>query len=968
MIGRDKELRELQRYLDEAEEGLGNTIFISGEAGIGKTRLVNELRKYAQSKGFRILFGNSLYESLTPYMPLLDALRSGGLEYLFAEETPRVDGVYLITHGGMLIKDIVRKETELNPDIFASMLTALENYVTETLSGLSKGEKKGALNTIGFENYHILIESGNYLNLAVLITGKENEFLINDIREVNGNLEMNYESIFKKWDGDIDKLHGIEKFLEPLITSGKYDGVYYGKEDPKTRRDLLFENVSMGLSRYAQTSPTLMFIEDLQWADPSTLALMHYLARNTKESGLHLIATYRPEDLAMENGKSHPLTDTMILMDREELCKQLKLHRLPIEYIDEFLSSLLGENDLDIEFKNKIFKETEGNPLFIIQLVKFLVEEKIISRENGTWKLTMDLHKIDVPSKIYHVILRRLNRVEKQERVLLDYASVIGEIFAPNVLADSINIEDVQLIKQLRNIEQIHRLIHPINGYYKFDHAKIKEVLYSEIPSELRREYHGIIAHSIETLNKDLLDEVIGDLAFHYYHCRHKEKALSYLLKAAEMAKEKYSNEEAIKFYIQALEFEDDDLKRFKIFESIGDIYSIIGEYAKSIESFKNAMDLTEDKKKKAQNIAKIGGVFERKGDIDEAIRISHEALDLVKDEDCKEEALALRNIGVSHWLKGELPKAHKFLGKSMQIREKIGDQKGVVTCLNDIGRVHKVSGEFDEAREYYDKALKISEKIDDQAGIALSLKNIGTIHHMIGDLHKAIEYYERSLKIEEKIGNQSNIALCIYDIKNAYGNFGEIEKVKVLRKKSMDIYKKIGDKGGVARFVWSREYTYNEDFDRAIEDMKEDIEFCEKSGLMHQKTWKIFGLANMYFDNGDFKSAKKYLTQTLELSKGFGFKDITAEALRNLGRYYKEKKQWKESIEYYNKSLKSFKKMGMVLNVGLTHHGLGKIYKEKGDVKEAKTHMNKALEIYEKFKFESRIEQIRELLCELET
>jgi predicted ATPase len=967
MIGRDHELRELQLYLDKAEKGLGNAVFISGEAGIGKTKLVNELKQIAESKGFQILFGNSLYESLTPYMPLLDALKSGGLDYLFEEEAPRIEAVFLVTHSGVLIKEVMRQETDLNPSLFASMLTAVGNFVKESLSGLSEGEKEGTLNSLGYENYRILIESGKNANLVVLLKGRENEFLVNDLCDTFQKVEKYYGGELKKWDGNIEKIQGIDKILELLITSGRYDGIHYGKKDPRARRDLLFENVSMGLSRYTQNTPTLLCIEDLQWADSSSLALMHYLARNTRKSGLLILGTYRPEDVAAKEEGRHPLIKTMQIMDKENLYKKIELHRLLEDNMDEFFHTIFGESDFDDEFSTRIYKETEGNPLFFIQLLKFLIEEKVITKDNGSWKLAKDLEEANIPSKIYNVILRRLNRVEKQERIILDYASVIGEIFTPNVLADSVDIENVQLVRQLKYVEQKHRLIHPLNGHYKFDHAKTKEVLYNEIPSELRREYHGIIANSIETLNKDLIEEVIGDLAFHYYHCRYKEKALFYLLKAAKKAKQEYSNEEAIKFYKQALEFEDDDKMRMEIFETLGDIYIIIGEYSKSNESFKTALELTEDKKKKAQNIAKVGGVFEKQGEINEAIRISHEALDLVNGEDCKEEALALRNIGVSHWHKGELPKAHEFLGKSMQIREKIGDQEGFITCLVDKGRVHKAGGEYDEAMELFEKALEISKKFDDQAGIAFSLRNIGTIYHMIGDLHKAVDCYQRSLEIEEKIGNQSAKALCLYNLNNVYGPLGETEKFKECRKKSIKICKKIGDKEGIARFVdGGREFTDYEVYDNAIRDMKEDIRFCERYGLMHQKTWKTFSLACMYFNNRDFENAKKHLNQVLESSKKFGFKDITASAFGRFARYYGEKKQWKESIEYHNKALKIVNEIGMIRSVGMINFELGLIYKEKGDVEEAKIHLNKALEIHEKFNLEKTAEKMREALKDL--
>lgn len=581
IVGRDAELKILQSYLKKASEGQGNVIFISGEVGVGKTRLVNEIKQIAHSSGFQILSANSMYESLTPYMPFMEALRSGGLESLFTEETPRVEAVYLLTHAGLLIKEVVRKETVLNPDIFASMITSVGNFVKESLSKLSGEEKEGALNALGYEDYRILIESRKNSNLVIILTGKKNEFLINDMKEILSKVLKEYGNVLAEWDGDEKNVRGIETILQTLISSGKYDGIFNSKEDPKARRDLLFENVSMGLIRHSQKTPSLLCIEDLHWADPSSLALLHYVARNARRSGLLILGTFHPEELAATNEKDHPLVNTMQLMGREDLHKKMDLKRLPRENIYEFLDSLLGRNDFSDEFINRIYKETEGNPLFIIQLVKFLVEEKIIQTKDGFWKLTINLKDLTIPPRVYNVIEQRLNRVENEYRLLLDYASVIGVTFSSKTLAFALKLERVQVLEQLRKIEHQHRLVHPHNGNYKFDHAKIKEVLYDEMPRDLRRKYHSTIAHSIEELNRDNLRGVVEELAFHYCNCRNKKKAVAYLIKAADKAKKEYSNEEAIKFYTQSLEFEEDENKKSRILEEVEDIYKLMGDFEK---------------------------------------------------------------------------------------------------------------------------------------------------------------------------------------------------------------------------------------------------------------------------------------------------------------------------------------------------------------------------------------------------
>ncbi|MFQ5911090.1 MAG: BREX system ATP-binding domain-containing protein, partial [Thermoplasmata archaeon] len=658
MVGRDEDLKELQDCLDRAAEGRGSTLFISGEAGIGKTRLVDELKLVARSEGFQVLSGNCMYESLMPYMPFMEALRSGDLGHLFAEETPKVEWVYLVTDTGLLIKEVLRGETQLDSDTFASMLKTVSDFVRDSLSMLSGDEKEGALSSLGYEDYRILIERGVNVNLAVVLTGRENEFLVNDMREILLETDRKYGDVLKAWDGEEGKVRGIEKLLKPLITSGKYDGIYYGRENPKARRNLLLENVSLGLMRQAQTRPTLLCIEDLQWADPSTLAMMHYVARNVRKCGLLILGTYRPEDVAVEDGLGHPLSERMQLMSREELHEKMDLQRLPKESMVGVLSSMLGEIDFSDDFGNRFYKETEGNPLFVIELVKLMVDEEIIKTDNRTWKLVKNLEEASIPSKIYDVIVRRLNRVEREERRVLDYASVVGEAFTSTILASALNEKRMQLLERLRGLEQTHRLIHSHDGGYRFDHAKIKEVLYNEIPEELRTEYHSIIADSIEELHKDDLDEVMEDLAFHYYRCENREKALLYLSKAAEKAKKEYSNEEAIRFYTEALELEDDAQKRMEIFECLGGVYFLIGDYKKSIESRESALELTKERRKRAEIKVWIGDAYDSKGESDESMKLCTEALELVKGEECKEEALAFGLIGSIHNQRGEYDRA----------------------------------------------------------------------------------------------------------------------------------------------------------------------------------------------------------------------------------------------------------------------------------------------------------------------
>lgn len=968
IVGRNKNLEELYVYLDRAAEGRGNTILLSGEAGIGKTRLVDELKGAAEAKGFQVLSGNGAYESLTPYMPFVEALRSGNLESLFGEEAPKVEAVFLVTDTGLLVKEVLREETDLDSELFASMLTTVGNFVKESLLMLKGEESMDTLNRLGYGEYSILIETGVSTNLVVIITGDENEFLINDMREILSKVSRTYGDVLYEWDGDEEKVKGIENILQPLVTSGKYDGVYYGSKDPESRRNLLFENVSLGLMRQAQTTPVLLCLEDLQWADPSTLALTHYIARNTRKCGMLILGTYRPEDVTTREGKPHPLVETMQLMSREDLYEGIELGRLSEDSMSEFFSSLLGAFDFSDEFKNRIHKETEGNPLFIIELMKLLVEEGIVEKDNGTWKLAKALEEVNIPSKICDVIARRLNRLERIDRKVLDYASVMGDVFTSRVLAEALDVKRIQLLEHLRVIEQTHKLIRSYNGTYRFDHGKVKEVLYDGIPQELRMEYHALIAYSIEELNRDNLDDVLGDLAFHYYHCKNREKALLYKVRTAEQAKRNYSNEEAIRFYTEALEFEEDRKKRMGIFEDLGNVYKLIGMYDKSIESLQSALDLSKRKRKKAEITARIADVYEEKGEYDESTRIASEALNLVKGKKSKEEASALGLIGTVYYCKGEYDEALKYLEKSTKIRKNIGDQSGIASSVNNIANVHLRRGEYDEALEYYEKSLKIRKELEDQRNVARSLGNIGAVYLHTGDYDQALENFGRSLEELEKIGDQQGIGYALNNIGVLYEDTGDYERALEHYEKSLSIVEKIGDQQVIATSLHNIGIVnnYQEEYDRALEHLEKSLKISKRIGYQVGMAFNYCGMAEVYYKKGDLEKSLDFCKLACDLSQEIGFKEYIGAAKRVFGMVCREQKEWEKSTENFEESVEIYQEIGMEKELGESLYEFGLMWKEKGDPDKAKDHLNKASGIFEKLELERELDSVREALAGL--
>ena len=881
LVDRKLELNVLKEQLSNAARGSGNLLLIAGEAGVGKTRLVNELKDYAESQGVDVLQGWSLYESLTPYMPFMEALRSGGLENLFADETPRIETAYLMAESGLLIKDVKRGDSDLNPDIFTGMLSAVDSFVKDSLSMLSGDDKEESLNTLGYEKYRILIESGAHFSLVVIITGRENEFLINDMREIIANVSKRFGEVLTEWNGEDKTVEGIEKLIEPLITSGKYDGIDYAKDDPQIKRNRLFENVLLGLERHTSNHPSLLCIEDLQWADPSTLALLHYVSRNTKQCNLLILGTYRPEDVAAtKDGRVHQLIDAMQLMSREDLYQEIELNRLEEKYMDDVLASLLGKNEFSDEFKVQLYKETEGNPFFMVELMRMLAGEKTIEKMDDTWTLTKDLREANIPSKVYDVIVRRLNRVGEGGREILDCAAVIGEEFSSNILARATRLTTIELLKQLRNLEQKHKLVRSREMKYKFDHAKIKEVLYTEIPSELRMEYHLIIANCIEEKNRECIDSVVGDLAFHYYRSQNKEKALPYLLKAAEKATDQHAPREAFEFYRCALdvvesleESQSHKKKKLDVIMAMGDNCYLRGEWDEALDYYNRAIELSEevgDERVKAEALRNIGMIYKNRNEWDNAVSYLTRGMEISeKITDYHITADIYYNLGSVADETGELVEARKYFGKCMDLAVNIGDSPEIAEAYMGIGRVHARKSEYDESIEAIKKAVDILEKALDLGELSKAYANLGATYNEV-NVNEAIKYHMKSIEIADKTWNIRIKGYSFLNIAYSFIKKDELKRAYNYLEKALEIFEKLGERMPMS-MIYSNYGTIHRlqgDWDLAKDYYDRAITICKELDIPYNFGCVLFEYGLMYKDKGEAGKAVEQLSRALDIFK----------------------------------------------------------------------------------------------------
>jgi len=499
MVGRDKELGQLEEFLKATVKGKGNVVLVSGEAGIGKTRLVKELEVYAKSLDVIVLEGRCLYESPTAFLPFREAMR----------------GIFQVSKSDSLQqqqKKIKKAIKESAPE-FVQAIPVVGNII----AGL----------TVAYRTY----------------------------RDELGSEKMKLGTLFE--------------------------------------RDKGLETLSSLLATISKKQPLLLFIDDLHLADTPSLSLLYYLARNVQSSKILVVGTYRTEEITKTyQGTVHPLLDIIQRMSRDDLFQKIELKRLSqTDYFDLILSTL--EVDLG-DLVKRIYEETEGNPFFAIETLRLLMQQNVLIKEEGEWKLSKSIEDIDIPPRVYDVTVRRINVLTDEEREILDCASVVGDMFHSSVVGNVSGSSRIELLKTLSNIERKHHIVHSVEDGCRFDHSKIREVLYNEIAPELRREYHSMIALYMEEENKDHLEQVVNELAYHYYRSGNAQKAIPYLLKAGEGAKEKWAAFEAVRFYSQGLKMMGGDERwsddRLNALEALGDVYALTDQHEKANECYERGM------------------------------------------------------------------------------------------------------------------------------------------------------------------------------------------------------------------------------------------------------------------------------------------------------------------------------------------------------------------------------------------
>jgi class 3 adenylate cyclase/tetratricopeptide (TPR) repeat protein len=332
--------------------------------------------------------------------------------------------------------------------------------------------------------------------------------------------------------------------------------------EPEQARFRLFGGVSAVLTGVAAARPLLLVLDDLHWADKPSLLLLQFLVRQIGAARVLVLGLYRDTDL----DRQHPLAEALVALRREPIAERVALGGLSRDEVAALVEARAG-HVLDAPGRAlaaAIERETEGNPFFIEETLRHLVETGRVARSDGRWVVTVAPDQLDIPEGVRQVIGRRLSRLSAEANVVLAQAAVIGREFDEAVLQAVTDADEATLDRALEEALAAG-LIAESRGRgqpgYSFGHALIRQTLYDELRASRRQRLHLRVAEAIEHVHARSLDRRLAALAMHYREAgaaADPEKAIEYSLRAGEAADVAFAYEEAYAQWRAALELLDD--------------------------------------------------------------------------------------------------------------------------------------------------------------------------------------------------------------------------------------------------------------------------------------------------------------------------------------------------------------------------------------------------------------------------
>lgn len=538
-------------------------------------------------------------------------------------------------------------------------------------------------------------------------------------------------------------------------------------------KERMMREMGDALGQLATTFPIVLLLEDLHWADPSSVDLLRHLCQRISSQRLLVAGTLRPEDIERSN---HPLKSYKAEMLAHRLCEEVALESLGREHIVEYMNATFSPNDFPPELASLIHDKTEGHPLFATNLLQYLSERGDIGRTNAHWSLVRPLSELDLeaPESVRSMISKKIDALEEEERRTLQYASVEGAEFLSTVAASLLGVDEVDLEERLAHLQKTHRLVE-IRGEedlpdgslatrYRFSHALYQNFLYGDLVAKRRVMLHRQAGEQLVRHYGKRAPQIATQLALHFEQGRDFPRAVEYLSHAGDNATKLYANAEAAEHYSNAISLveklpEDAQSETLvNLYQKRGGVNMALSRFAESVDDYTSMLKHQEalgspEKQAEALNALALTLFFShRLAEMETRANEAFEAAKLAGSEALRAQTAAL--MALKHLCYGELDTAKPTLDDLLRTARAIDNKPALAAGLIWRGCLYFFQTEYERAIKCEIEGRRLASELRDGFLLLTSMFFLGLSQGNLGRMSEGLATLDEAIRMARRNGD----------------------------------------------------------------------------------------------------------------------------------------------------------------------------------------------------------------------
>lgn len=699
----------------------------------------------------------------------------------------------------------------------------------------------------------------------------------------------------------------------------------------------------------AERSPLVIFLDDLHWADESSLDTIIYLFRALNGLPVMFMCMTRPtlfeRRAAWGQGKGQT---------------QLKLHPLSTEASQQLVEEILQKLEYIPDHLSKLIVDgSDGNPYYIEELVKMLIENRVIIQEGERWQIDLQrLHAEQVPPTLVGILQARLDSLSAPERAILQCSSVVGYTFWDQAVQTISPGEKAELENTLTGLHR-RELILPSQASafmgskeYSFKHTMLHSVTYESVLKSTRRQYHTQVAHWLTAQQGERVAEFSGLIADHLEKAGQMEQAIMYLRRAGDQACQTFANAEGLQYYSRALDLLKEDnyqaayalrLARESLYDLLGEreaqekdldalteladrfgfsqqaevairranLHLVTGNYAAGLKAARQAIDCAEnsgDSSSLASALVVCGQALWRSNQRKEAHPLFIQALELARtSQQAQVEADTLRMLGNLAYDQDLYEEARQYFEQSLDICRQTGNRRSECSVLNDLGILLNRTQRASEAGlACYQEALQVAREIGDRHMESTLLINLGIAYRGRGEYSLAIQSYEEASQIQEEIDDPLHQSATLINLSILLKFQGKHIKALHLLEQALEIKQRIGDQRGesIALAGISLLWNYLGQYEQAEACLQRVLKIKQSIGERRGEMNAFVNLADTALGRGDVERSLQYAQQAITLAEELKVPQYASDCLLGLGEALFASHRYIEAAECFRKAM----------------------------------------------------------------